>query len=345
MLRRARRFVRFKAALVLGVAFAAGCQPPPPARPTLEATVRITESATGLTLVTERPDAEVFPIVSRDGKRVFFQASQLAPSQGTTYGQGFWDDLTGQRLLNWELWSCNADGSGGSTRITNYEWYDGTPCPLPDGDILVFSAYRMGSLGFWSIKNDGTGGSRQIRVFTGLVDRPMVAPDGKKIIFGHSTTSNWREGFIWTCNIDGGELTQMISGLQPCWSPDGTRVAFIRYSSGAEKTDIWIMNADGSNVTQVSASANGSYPFYPVWSPDAAWLAFHMSTTSNSSSRDIYMMKSDGSGLTQLTASLGNEANAWWAPDGSIFFAAETLGEGGTGKNWNIWKLKPIVNR
>ena len=36
----------------------------------------------------------------------------------------------------------------------------------------------------------------------------------------------------------------------PCWSPDGTRIAFHSYREGQE--DIYIMNADGSNLIQLT---------------------------------------------------------------------------------------------
>jgi len=38
--------------------------------------------------------------------------------------------------------------------------------------------------------------------------------------------------------------------LSPEWSPDGSRVAFVRYRSG--RRDIYVMNVDGSGLVRLT---------------------------------------------------------------------------------------------
>jgi hypothetical protein len=52
----------------------------------------------------------------------------------------------------------------------------------------------------------------------------------------------------------------------PAWSPDGTKIAFMRDG------DIWVMNADGSGLVQLTTDP--VYEDDPAWSPDGTKIAF-----------------------------------------------------------------------
>ena len=73
-------------------------------------------------------------------------------------------------------------------------------------------------------------------------------------------------------NADGSEQTQLTkaprSGFWPTWSPDGSQITFTNYStSGALTTHV--MNADGSDVHQLTG---GTTDFYPTWAPNGTIL-------------------------------------------------------------------------
>lgn len=75
-------------------------------------------------------------------------------------------------------------------------------------------------------------------------------------------------GPIYTVNADGTDLHHVADGLDPSWSPDGTRIA---YANWVAPGGIYVAGADGSYSWRVfdwpSAKA-------PVWSPDGKAIVF-----------------------------------------------------------------------
>jgi hypothetical protein len=73
-------------------------------------------------------------------------------------------------------------------------------------------------------------------------------------------------------NADGSGLVRLtnheFAERDPAWSPDGTKIAFIRARGPYEQYsgDIWVMNADGSQPTDLTPSSTNSH--YQVdWQP------------------------------------------------------------------------------
>lgn len=61
----------------------------------------------------------------------------------------------------------------------------------------------------------------------------------------------------------------------PAWSPDGSRIAFIRTPRVGERysTEIWVIGADGRGEIRVGTT-NGTWGGGPVWSPDSQRVAW-----------------------------------------------------------------------
>ncbi|MEX2158771.1 MAG: DPP IV N-terminal domain-containing protein [Dehalococcoidia bacterium] len=133
-----------------------------------------------------------------------------------------------------------------------------------------------------------------------------------------------RASNIWVMNADGtGEvqLTSMGRDSQPAWSPNGLRIAFMRELAGGNR-EVLVMFDDGSGVINLSNSPGND--FSPDWSPDGMKIVFD---TSRDGNREIYTMFANGSGQTNITDNPGNDADASWALAGfRIAFASDRTG-------------------
>jgi Tol biopolymer transport system component len=88
------------------------------------------------------------------------------------------------------------------------------------------------------------------------------------------------------------------------------KIAFTSNRTG--NGDIYVMNVDGSGVTQLT---NGpAIDADPDWSPDRTKIAFTSNRTGNG---DVYVMNADGTGVTQLTTSNAVDTLGSWSPDGT----------------------------
>jgi Tol biopolymer transport system component len=81
---------------------------------------------------------------------------------------------------------------------------------------------------------------------------------------------------IYVMNADGTSQTRLTTNTaydtNPSWSPDGTKVAFVRTPAYYGNADIYLMNADGSGQSQITTSAADDTA--PSWSPDSSQIAF-----------------------------------------------------------------------
>jgi Tol biopolymer transport system component len=118
---------------------------------------------------------------------------------------------------------------------------------------------------------------------------------------------------------DGANLRQLTGGGlfvsdQPSWSPDGSRIAFERYSSlGGELPDIYVIGVDGTGLTRLTT--NPFHDMYPAWSPDGSKIAF---ASNPGAGMEIYVMNPDGTGLVNLTNNPApREFGPAWSPDGT----------------------------
>jgi TolB protein len=191
------------------------------------------------------------------------------------------------------------------------------------------------------INEDGSG---QTKITSeGFNDRNAYwSPDGWQIVF-QSNRYGGRNN-IFRMNIDGSGLVPLtdfaspFSSSDPSWSPDGTKIAFVSDFGGARKSEIWVMNADGTNLvrltTNIQFGSDLNGPFYsldlqPSWSPDGSKIVFR-SNRDGATNPEIYSMNANGSNLTRLTNNAAEDSAPAWSPDGQhIAFSSRGGGRAG----------------
>jgi Tol biopolymer transport system component len=77
--------------------------------------------------------------------------------------------------------------------------------------------------------------------------------------------------------------------------------------------DIWVVNADGSGLTQLTTSPG--YDGQPTWSRDGAEIAYVHAPVAGQ--RDICVMNVDGSGKRRVTWNSHADQHPSWSPDGT----------------------------
>jgi Tol biopolymer transport system component len=151
-------------------------------------------------------------------------------------------------------------------------------------------------------------------------ERPNVSADGQHVVFQSFRDEGWN---IFSMNADGSnqvDLTKTkqadnIINFEPTWSPDGTKVAFMRQTPTAgEEQDIWVMDANGTNPVNLTHTA-GVSETSPEFSPDGTKIVYVSGATNN----DIWVMNANGTGQTPLTETAPPVQNVapTWSPDGS----------------------------
>lgn len=218
------------------------------------------------------------------------------------------------------------------------------PAWSPDGRRLAFVAQvRKGEfLSKEHIYTMNADGSNITQVTsTGAIYRDLSwSPDGENLLFsggflGNPPTPIFK---IYTIGVDGSSLVQLTFytddtghafpwlgsvDLSPIWSPDGKQIAFVsnRNSITGNEYFIFLMNSDGSNVTQLTNS-NSVNVWYetPAWSPDGNHIAFSYSTLENDADDGIYIMDDTGSNSVQISTNPYDSSPAWSPDGGQIAF-------------------------
>ncbi len=217
---------------------------------------------------------------------------------------------TGDRLIaevQDVLWSLPRSG-GTAEPLTPADLEPTRPVYAPDGALIAFCAYRGGGYHLWTMRPDG---SELLRRTDGPWDDrgPAWSPDGTRLVFSSERGGDPVEGSpyrIHVLDLRTGALSR-LTGLpgqdgplqdapwedfDPSWSPDGTRILFVR--AGAVTTPFGL-SVDARTIASVPARGTGAVTvaytetenaqlMTPSLAPDGRRLALLRTTAAPSAS-------------------------------------------------------------
>ena len=174
--------------------------------------------------------------------------------------------------------------------------------------------------------------------FSGTISVALGANSGGASLSGTTSIAAGYDGAEFTdLRINqvgsGYTLVATANGLIGATSTafDITPKSQIAYMDSDGDWEIYLMNADGSGITNLTD--NPAVDGNPAWSADGARIAF---TSDRDGNYEIYVMNADGSGATRVTNDLAWDTDASWSPDGTkIAFASDR------GPSFDIYVMNP----
>ncbi len=293
--------------------------------------VSTTEAATGLEQVTYSEANELDPAVSPDATAVAYE--EAATPDARPHVEIMSLTQSGPRALY-----SSKDVSGLQ------------PAWMPDGSGIVF------------VSDAGGSPPRLVQTFAGGLGQsdflgdignpklpaawPALAPDGQTLVMSLGDVELFRNGWrsarpmhaaLAVSDLRGSALAVLGEGTDPAWSPDGKRVAFVRYEQG--HAHLFVASADGTGARSITDGLDDDGS--PSFSPDGQSIVFcsshlgehagHAGVQSN-----LFVVRDDGSGLVQLTEGDREACRPDWARDGYIYFHADAT------DRFHIWRLRPL---
>ncbi|MEA3439508.1 MAG: hypothetical protein U9R58_04425 [Chloroflexota bacterium] len=139
------------------------------------------------------------------------------------------------------------------------------------------------------------------------------SPSTQELVYG--LVYNDREYKIMLLDIKTGEQFQLAEGINPTWSPDGTRIAYlgldglyVMLSNGAEPRQL--VNQPFFDALRIGNQAD--LRTVPRWSPDGEWLVYHRCSTPNicmMEDAQIYKIRSSGGSEEKILT--GGQYPSW----------------------------------
>jgi dipeptidyl aminopeptidase/acylaminoacyl peptidase len=264
------------------------------------------------------------------------------------------------------VWTVGTAEGSEPSRFTWGQGKDSAPRWSPDGTKLAFLSDRDGGRPQLYVIDARGGEAHKLTSLAQGATNPLWSPNGSRILVvarvsaGDDpnaprpknpparviTTMKYRangEGFIYdrrrhlfVVDAASGDTRQLTDGdwddIQPAWSPDGMRVAFVSARHEDREfdraLDLWVIDADGGEPKRLTPG--GGNVALPAWSPDGraiAYLGFEDAEDDPLNSR-LWLVPAEGGTPRCVTPGYDRQLEAFdtatplWSSDGAVILCA-----------------------
>jgi dipeptidyl aminopeptidase/acylaminoacyl peptidase len=216
--------------------------------------------STRLAFVVTEKDQQDVGVVSADGGTVTMIAARPVDEDSPIWAPSSDRLAFIRRFDNWqgyEIWVSAPDGTGARPIVKEtYDRgveefvFDGDEHWSPDGTRIAYLSSRTGYNHIWIVDVDG---GEPVELTRGpWVDySPRWSPSGERIAFVSSREKDLEDRHVWVVNAAGGEPVRVSPDgfcADPTWSPDSTRIAYLR-SSATEPPEVIVQQATAGAPT------------------------------------------------------------------------------------------------
>ncbi len=215
------------------------------------------------------------------------------------------------------------DMDGGRTSVVTKMGADSLlPAFSPSGAEIAFTSYLRGNPDLW-IVSAGGGRARRVSKEPGLNTGATWSRSGALAL----TMSYEGNSEIYRIDPTDGRIEARLTNnpaidSSPCFSPDGSQIAFVSNRQGSPQ--IFIMSANGGGAKRVTFQ--GKYNQTPRWNPRADKPQIAFTGRDERGVFDLFLLDVRSGKVDRLTQGHGSNLDPTWSPDGRLLAYVSSRG-------------------
>ena len=233
---------------------------------------------------------------------------------------------------NWILKKYKDKGEGDEhllaleKRLTSKGRRNQHPRFSPSGKRVAFVSNRGYDFALFDLYLMDIATKKVKRVEEGVNPSFSFSPDGKRIAYSKVQFYPPKRAFlsdIWILNVEDGQRKRITYGQrasEPCFSPDGERLVFVRRQGG--NSNLWLVNLKTHKLCPLTRDRDGlAQNFSPDFSPNGKRIVF---VSFCQGKRDIYLLRLKDKTIVRLTKDRADDRCPVFSPSGNkIYFISD----------------------